>query len=410
MRNRLMVLLVGATIAVVALYGVPRAYFLADMVQGQQQLEVRDLARVLSAALSVQEDNDIAVTESFLADAVGADDLVRYVPLAGPPVTAGDIVSNDSDITATEQVAGGGRLTMVRSGVVVERRVSDAIMPLVLLGLGLVATSAVAVVVVSRRLSRPFQDLAQAATSLGEGRFDLELPHSSVPEVEAIGSALRKSSTQLEHLVHRERDFAVNASHELLSPITALILQLEDLKTWPETPSTVVEELDESLRTLEHLTTAVRRLLEDDRSTRRTSTLAVDLVALTDHVVERWRGAAKDQGREIRLESSGMIPAHVSTDEFTQVLDVLLDNACRHGRGSIVVDCADLDSHVRVRVADDGELSSASDVIHRHAQDTDGPRPGLEAAAELAEAQGGYLLRDDTTRTRFLLMLPKPSV
>lgn len=299
---------------------------------------------------------------------------------------------------------------MVRSGVVVERRVSDAIMPLVLLGLGLVATSAVAVVVVSRRLSRPFQDLAQAATSLGEGRFDLELPHSSVPEVEAIGSALRKSSTQLEHLVHRERDFAVNASHELLSPITALILQLEDLKTWPETPSTVVEELDESLRTLEHLTTAVRRLLEDDRSTRRTSTLAVDLVALTDHVVERWRGAAKDQGREIRLESSGMIPAHVSTDEFTQVLDVLLDNACRHGRGSIVVDCADLDSHVRVRVADDGELSSASDVIHRHAQDTDGPRPGLEAAAELAEAQGGYLLRDDTTRTRFLLMLPKPSV
>ena len=44
----------------------------------------------------------------------------------------------------------------------------------------------------------------------------------------AIGQALRRSSTRLDHLVRREREFTVNASHELLSPITALNLQLED--------------------------------------------------------------------------------------------------------------------------------------------------------------------------------------
>jgi signal transduction histidine kinase len=410
MRNRLMVLLVGATIAVIALYGVPRAYFLADLVQDQQENEVQGLARVLSAALAVQEDNGIPVTESFLDDAIGDHDLVRYDPPQGTVLTAGTVASSDSDITVTEEVGSGGRLTLVRSGAVVERLVSDAILPLVLLGLGLVATSAVAAVIVSRRLSRPFQDLAQAATSLGEGRFDLDVPHSSVPEAEAIGTALRKSSTQLKHLVHRERDFAVRASHELLSPITALNLQLEDLRAWPETPPAVVEELGESLATLDHLTAAVRRLLEEDRSTRRTAAQEVDLAALTHHVVARWRPVAAAAGREIRLAPSGVIPAQVSTDEFTQVLDVLLDNACRHGRGRIEVDCADLGTHVRVGVADEGELPSESDVIHRHASDGDGHRGGLEAAAELAEAQGGYLLRDDTTRTRFLLMLPKLAV
>ena len=410
MRSRLMVLLVGATIAVTALYGVPRAYFLADLVQEQQEHETWGLARVLAAALSVQEDNGIPITASYLADAISEDDLVRYDPPDGAPIAAGDIDSSDSDITATEEVAGGGRLTLVRSGAVVERRVSDAIMPLVLLGLGLVAASAVAAVVVSRRLSRPFQDLAQAATALGEGRFDLHVPHSSVPEAEAIGTALRKSSTQLEHLVHREREFAVNASHQLLSPITALNLQLEDLKTWPETPPAVVEELDESLLTLDHLTDAVRRLLEEDRSTRRTHMLEVDLVALTDHVVRRWRPVAAAQGREVHLEAPGAIAAHVSPDEFTQVLDVLLDNACRHGRGRIVVDLAESDTHVRVGVADDGELRSESDVIHGRAPDGGGTRSGLATAAELAEAQGGFLRRDDTTRTRFLLMLPTLSV
>jgi signal transduction histidine kinase len=410
MRSRLMALLVGLTIAVVTLYGVPRAYFLAEMVQDQQAQEVSGSVRLLAAALGVQQDNGIPVTESFLAEAIGEDDVVRYDPPEGPSLTAGDASSSESDITRTEQVAGGGRVTLVRSGDLVDRRVSDAILPLVVLGLALAATSAVAVVFLSRRLSRPFQELADVATSLGEGRFDRVVPHYSVPEAEAIGSALRKSSTQLAHLVQREREFTVNASHELLTPITALNLQLEDLKTWPETPPGVAEELDESLATLDRLTVTVRRLLEEDRSTRRTSTVDVDLVALTAHVVEQWRPAVAAQGRDIRLESSGVIPAQVATDEFTQVLEALLDNACRHGRGRIVVDCADLDTHVRVRVADEGRLRSASDVIHRQSPEADGARGGLEAAAELAEAQGGYLLRDDTTTTRFVLMLPKPSV
>ena len=107
MRSRMMVLLVGATIAVIALYGVPRAYFLADMVQEQQEHEAWGLARVLAAAISVQEDSGIPVTASFLADAISDDDLVRYEPLQGEPVAAGDIESSDSDITATEEVAGG---------------------------------------------------------------------------------------------------------------------------------------------------------------------------------------------------------------------------------------------------------------------------------------------------------------
>lgn len=410
MRSRLMVLLVGMTIAVIALYGVPRAYFLADMVQDQEEQEVAGTVRLLAAALSVQQESGTAVTESFLADAIGDDDVVRYEPPQGSAITAGDASTSTSDITRSQQVEGGGRVTLVRSGDLVDQRVSDAILPLVLLGLALVAASALAVVFISRRLSRPFQELADAATSLGEGRFDLVVPHYSVPEAEKIGTALRKSSTQLEHLVRREREFTVNASHELLSPITALNLQLEDLKTWPETPDVVAEELDESLLTLDRLTTTVRRLLEEDRTTRRTSTTDVDLVALTGHVVEQWRPVVAAQGRQIRLDSSGVIPAQVATDEFTQVLDVLLDNACRHGRGTIVADCADLGTHVRVRVADEGQLRSESDVIHRQAPESDADRGGLATAAELAEAQGGYLLRDDTTSTRFVLMLPTPSV
>lgn len=409
MRERLTALLVGVTLVVITLYGVPRAYFVADLVREQQQEDVARSVTTVAAALSVQQANDIPVTESFLAQTLGDDDAIVYVAPDGSSTEAGDIASTDSDIVRSAAVAGGGRVTVTRSGEVVADRVADALLPLVILGLALLVASAVAGLFIARRLSRPFTELAGVATSLGQGRFDEVVPQYSIPEAEAIAGALRTSATQLDRLVRREREFTVNASHVLLTPITALNLQLEDLKAWPETPRSVAEELQAALEILDQLTGTVRGLLEQDRSARRTRAREVDLSALTEHVVERWRPSAAEQHREVRFESTGVVAAHLEPDEVTQVLDALLDNACRHGRGTITVDCAELETHLRVRVGDEGPSDARRDVLHRDGgQDPAVSSGGLEAAAELAEAQGGYLVRDDSPTTRFVLMLTKP--
>lgn len=411
MRERLMAVLVGATIAVIALYGVPRAYFLSDLVEDQQVREVERSVDTVAAALSVLEDDDILVTESFLAATLGQDEAISYVSSDGSSTRAGDqsLASGDSGIVRSRPVAGGGRVTLSRAGDVVDQRVADALLPLVLIGLGLVATSALVGFFLARRLSRPFQELAVVATSLGKGRFDQVVPHYTVPEAEAIADALRTSSAQLDGLVRREREFSVNASHELMTPITALGLQLEDLKEWPEAPPAVVEELQASLETVERLAATVREMLAHHRSTLRTTTLDVDLTTLTEHAVKRWRPTLAAARREIRLESPGVIPARLVLDDVDRVLDLLIDNACRHGRGTLVVDCADLGTHLRVRVGDEGRRGGQSNVMHREGHGAGTAASGLETAAELAEAQGGYLLLDDSPTTRFVLMLPKSS-
>ena len=407
MRDRLVALLVGVTIALVTSYGVPRAYMLANLVQDQQEHEVERSVELIAAALSAQEAAAVPVTESSLERLRGEDELLTYAPADGAEVTVGAAAPRESDLVRTAAVAGGGEVTVARSGDVVSDRVADAILPLVLIGLALLAASALAGAVLARRFSRPFQELADAATALGEGRFDRDVPHYAIPEAEEIATALRKSSAQLDQLVRREREFTVNASHELLTPITALNLVLEDLRTWPETPPSVVEELDASLVTLERLGTTVQGYLAHDRSTRRSSTVEVDLSALTRHVVARWRSESVAQRRDIRIETPGVIPAKVSPDEFTQVLDALLDNALRHGKGTVLVDCAEVESHLRVRVADESPSVGHSNVIHRQGP---GPAAGLARVAEIAEAQGGFLVRDEHSTTRFVLMLPKPAV
>ncbi|WP_210502896.1 sensor histidine kinase [Nocardioides xinjiangensis] len=412
MRDRLLALLVGGTVAVIALYGVPRAYVLADLVEHQQEHEMQRVVDTMAAVLAVQEERDLPVARSSLEQALGEAESIVHVAADGTTTRAGDSFEpDDSDLVVTASVDGGGRLTLTRSGTVVEEGVADAIMPLVLLGVALLAASAVAALFLARRLSRPFQELAGVATALGQGRFHQDVPHYAVPEAEAIGTALRRSAAQLDALVQREREFAVNASHELLTPITGLNLQLEDLRHWPETAPAVAEELATALETIDRLGSTIQELLAQDRDTRRTGTLDVDLAALVRHVIADWRQTETGQRREVRFESSGTVPARVAPEELTELLEMLLDHAARHTPGVIVVDCAELDTHLRVRVGDADQPTAGSAATHRQLQGAlpagDDVEQGLEKAAELAEALGGYLVRDESGSSRFLLMLPR---
>lgn len=418
MRDRLLALLVGGTIALIALYGVPRAYVLADLVQVQHEREMQRVVDTTAAFVAVQQEHGLPVTRSSLEQATGEAETITYVAADGTSTRAGQPTeADDSDLVVTASVDGGGRLTLTRSGQAVERAVADAIMPLVLLGVALLAASAVTALFLARRLARPFHELAGVATALGQGRFHQDVPHYAIPEAEAIGDALRRSAAQLDALVQREREFAVNASHELLTPITGLNLQLEDLRQWPETAPAVAEELGAALETIDRLGSTIQGLLAQDRDKRRTSTLEVDLAALVRHVIADWRQTASGGRREVRFEPSGTVPARVAPDELTELLEMLLDHAARHTPGVVVVDCAELDTHLQVRVGDAGQPAAGppagSAVTHRQLQ---GALPaggeveqGLEKAAELAETLGGYLLRDESSSARFVLMLPRPA-
>ena len=81
----------------------------------------------------------------------------------------------------------------------------------------------------SRWFSRPFTQLASAAAMLGRGRFDLDLPTTRIPEVQAVSAALGASASALRDRLAREQQFSVHASHVLRTPLTSLRLNLDEL-------------------------------------------------------------------------------------------------------------------------------------------------------------------------------------
>lgn len=396
MRERLVAAFVGLTVLVVALYGIPRAYFLADLVRSDEQVRVDRTADVLALLLDERIAAGRPVSTAYL-DSVAARG--EHVQVSGPQGTVSS-TSGPQDLAAsvraTRQLTGGGRVTVVRTATAVGHEISGALLPLVLLGLLLAVLAAVAGFALAGRLARPFRRLAVVAEDLGAGRLHPDVPDYRVPEARAIGRALVDSGRRLDALLEGEREVAVHASHELRTPVTALRLELEDLALWPETPPRVAAELQRAVTELDRLSAAVTDLLELSRTRRAEAEIDLDLEALVADVVGRLREARV----RVVQEPGAPAPTRLDPAPVSQALELLVDGLREEGASRIVMTVVPHSRHYEVRVGADG----------------DGPDPtpsgpsastSWSRAGELAAAAGGQLSRDGRVR---VLRLPRRPV
>jgi len=402
-RDRLLVAFVSLTVTVVAVFLVERAYTTSAFVEQSERLA---LERTTQAVAGILDEQGRRVTRPMLSQVVAPGDNVVYRAPDGRRVEVGGPVDPAGlGLTATGEMEDGGRLTLTRDATVVESRVADALLPLALTGLAVVAASVLAALWLARRLSRPFADLATAAGRIGRGNFDAPVPRSTVPEADAVARALRASAKDLDLLVRRERDFAAHASHELRTPITAVRLELEDLALAKDTPPEIVTRLSDALCQLDRLSLTVADLLDSSRQSRLGAQAVIDLAALVRDTVQRWRDLAPD--RKILEEYAGVVAVRMPAGALLQVMDVLIGNAVVHGEGTISVGISQEMAYAEIRVSDEGDRERAARGIRTPVAAGSG---GLATAGEIAESLGGRLRLSEKDRTTFELVLPRPEL
>lgn len=410
MRERLVVALVGMTVAMIVMYGLPRAYVLADMVYEQETTKVERSASLMAVLFAERRDGPRPVDEEFLRSLLVAGTTIEYVDDDGNSirVTNPGTDYNDDDVVERRDLVGGGTVTLTRSSELINDRISAALLPLITIGLLLILFAASVGYFLARRLSRPFDELAVSAEHLAQARFDLDIPTYKIPEAEAIGVALGQAATQLDELLRREREFAANASHQLRTPITALRLTLEDLTMWPETPANVAAELNANIGELDRLSVAINELLALSRGNRVGDVVDVDLNDLITTAVNRWTPHFENAGRTLVRDTAEPVPTCIAPGPFVQILDVLIENACAHGEGQVTVGARRRDKYLDVVVADEGEATIDNEVFQRgtRSDDSSGHGIGLTIAAQLATALGGRLTVAESATTAFVLVLP----
>jgi signal transduction histidine kinase len=260
--------------------------------------------------------------------------------------------------------------------------------------LGLVALG-VAWVVGSRRartLALPFERLTAEAQALGRGDFGVRAQTTGLVEADAAGVALEETATRIGTLLDRERAFSADASHQLRTPLTRLRLGLESALLDPSADrDAALRDAVTRLDSLEQTVTTLLLLARDEQS----PTESTDVPALVRDEQSRWTEMAGEAGRTLSVRIAGDVPvAACAKQALRQVLDVLVDNALRHGAGEVRVVVREAGLGAAVDVSDDGPgLGEDPEVaFRRRSPQARGHGIGLALARSLTEAEGGRLV------------------
>jgi signal transduction histidine kinase len=275
-------------------------------------------------------------------------------------------------------------------------------------GLAVVGTAAAVglAVLQARRFVRPLQRLVTTSARLGSGDFSARTGRLDLPELDRVAVALDAAAAQIAQLVGRQREFAANVSHQLRTPLTAMILRLDELASLQD-PAAAHEEIEATLRVADRLDRTVSDLLALARAGDIGEPRDVDLADLARRHADDWRPVYARAGRAFSVETAPSLPARVSPGGVAQALDVLLENALTHGGGRTRLTATMVDGRSVLAVEDNGTGVREGLPIFDRAVSTAGSTGlGLPLARALVEADGGRLILARLRPARFEIVIP----
>lgn len=301
-----------------------------------------------------------------------------------------------------------GALRAARPVSFVTDRTRSAVFVMIAIGACAIGVSALIGLWQSRRLARPVDDLARAAERLGDGDFTVRNAPSGIPEIDAVSTALDSTAARLDRMLTRERSFSEDASHQLRTPLTGLRLNLEAARLDPTKDRDTT--LDAALGEIDRLDRTIDDLLTLARDTQ-TSREPVDVAEALAELKDAWGGRLAAAGRPLRIAVEPKLPAVVMSNRaLRQILDVLVDNATRHGAGAVTVRARSAPIGEVIEVEDEGRgvTSDPERIFDRRTAGAGGYGIGLALARSLAEAEGARLrLERSTPHPVFALFLPR---
>jgi heavy metal sensor kinase len=275
-----------------------------------------------------------------------------------------------------------------------------------------------------RRALRPVTHMAQAARAMSAADLGARLPAAGTgDELEDLGRAFNELLGRVEEAFERQRRFTGDASHQLRTPLTGMLGQLE-VALRRERPA---GEYREALAVAHGQAERLRRIVEAllflaraDAEARQPDLERVDLCAwLADHL-RGWDAHPRRPDLRGDLPQGGPHWVRVQSALLGQLLDNLLDNACKYSeRGApVTVRVGEAPGAVTLAVEDAGfgiapeDLPHVFEPFYRSAQARQlgraGVGLGLAVAQRIATALGGALsvASEPGKGARFLLRLP----
>jgi two-component system, OmpR family, sensor kinase len=259
----------------------------------------------------------------------------------------------------------------------------------------------------SRRALRPVTEMAEAAQSIEGNDLNERLPiPGSDDELGELGRSFNALLDRLQEAFERQRRFTGDASHQLRTPLTAMLGQV-DLALRRERPAAeytqVLASVQRQGRHLRRIVEALLFLARADAEGVRPELEPIELEGwLTDHCRSRQDG---QRAADIKLEidSSGPHTVRAQPALLGELVDNLLDNASKYSAPGtpILVRLNREGACVVLSIEDQGIGVAAEEIPHlfepfyrsvaTRSRGVSGLGLGLAVAERLAHSFGGSI-------------------
>jgi signal transduction histidine kinase len=410
-QRRLLISLIAVAVAAVLALGIPLAFVLTRLqVDEANQLLHRD---ALNVARTLQGRLDYG----YPVGEVGARQIAttlsdRYVVIsqAGSGVfRVGARPPKNEAMTATVSTADFTVTVETDDSYVT----GGVIRALLLIGAAALVAVGIAVVLglaYARRLLRPLEELAGAADRLGSGDSSPLGRRYGIQELDRVAEGLDSSAQRINELLSAEREFSIDASHQLRTPLTALSMRLEEMIAAADEAEVVREEGAAALAQTERLAEVVGQLLGRARR----STSGAPMLSSVDEIIGQqvveWEPAFRRINRRLMVTGEKGMLAFATPGGASQVIATLLDNALVHGGGTVTIRTSRTRRSVVVEVRDEGggvPAELAPRIFERSVSGAPGGTGlGLALARTIAAADGGQVVLVRPRPAVFALFLP----
>lgn len=242
---------------------------------------------------------------------------------------------------------------------------------------------------------RRLELISAAAAKQNEHRLS-DLPAEHAPcEIRPLVNAVNTLLARLRNAFAAQRRFVQDAAHELRTPITAMSLQLENLKArLPDGGGEPLKQLEAGLARTKRLVEQLLRLARQESPRQPEPPVSIQLDALLKSSLADFMPLADRGNIDLGYAADIDATVHANEDELRSLIHNLLDNALRYTQAGGVVDVTlHRDTGVvTVEIADNGPgippelLPRVFDRFFRiEGAETDGSGLGLAIAKSAAE-------------------------
>jgi len=289
--------------------------------------------------------------------------------------------------------------------------------PLTLLIAGLISLWA------ARQVLNPLTTMTHSAATISAEDLTKRLPMPAADdEVRSLAVAFNATLDRLEAAFKRQRRFTADASHELRTPVTAILGQTElalnrarSSKAYQHSLTLIQHEAERMQRLIGRMLTLAR--IETGHQSLHIG--PTDLAQLTQTLVDTFRPQAEAKGLALEVNTPPHLTISIDADSLTQILLNLLENAITYtNQGRINVTLTSNTDHVCITISDTGPGIPSEHLPHifepfyrvdesrSHGQGNTGL--GLALTYELVQLLGGNIkvTSQPNVDTKFMLSLP----